>query len=67
MTLEVEVRSGNMDEALRVLKRAIGRDGILIEVKERDLGHKASDRKKAKRRKAQRSRIKRDGRRRPWR
>ena len=47
--LEVFVKNGNVDQALRKLKKKVTDDGILVEYKERQHYAKPSDkRKKAK-------------------
>lgn len=47
--LEVFVKNGNVDQALRKLKKKVTDDGILVEYKERQHYEKPSDkRKKAK-------------------
>lgn len=42
----VEVRNGNMDRALKVLKRKMTDEGIFQELRERQVYEKPSDRKR---------------------
>ncbi len=46
--LEVEVRNNNLEEALKVLKNKIAKDGILTELKERRHAEKPSEYKRRK-------------------
>ena len=64
--MEVIVRNNNVEKALRVLKRKIKKDGLLVELKERAYYQKPSEKKRlAKKRgikralKAQRDRDRR--------
>ena len=61
--MQIEV-SGDMEDALRRLKKVVALDGILIELKMRSIGHKHSDFIKMKKARAERRRLKRDGKRR---
>ncbi len=56
--MEVEVRHGNMEEAIKRLKQQIVKDGILKELKCRRSYEKPSVKKKRKQLEAQRRRLK---------
>ena len=59
--MEAVVRDGNLDEALRILKRKVYQDGIFSELKDRS-EPKPSIRRRDKRRKAMRRRKKNEAR-----
>ena len=44
--MRVEVRNGNMDRAIRVLKRKLTEEGVFKELQERRFYEKPSDRKR---------------------
>ena len=51
MTIKVEVRKGNLEQAMRVLKKKVQKEGIVREVKERQFYSKPSEkRREAKKR-----------------
>ena len=54
----VEVRRGDIERAIILFRRQVGKDGVLQQLKERSMGHKHSDFVKAKMRKARRLRLK---------
>ena len=56
--MEVEVRHGNMEEAIKRLKQQIVKDGILKELKFRRSYEKPSVKKKRKQLEARRRRLK---------
>ncbi len=56
--MEVEVRHGNMEEAIKRLKQQIMKDGILKELKFRRSYEKPSVKKKRKQLEARRRRLK---------
>jgi small subunit ribosomal protein S21 len=56
--LEVVVDDGNVDRALKILKRKMADEGILRELKKRRFYEKPSEKKKRKQREAQRRRRK---------
>jgi small subunit ribosomal protein S21 len=51
--VEVDVRDGNLEKALRALKNKVAKEGILQELKKRRFYEKPSVRKKRKQREAQ--------------
>jgi small subunit ribosomal protein S21 len=54
--LEIKVRDSNLEKALKVLKRKIGREGVLKEVKNRRYYEKPSVKEKRKRAEARKKR-----------
>ena len=52
--------NGDLDRALRDLKKMIARDGIMVQLKERNKGASPSERRRAKERKARVRRQKLD-------
>jgi small subunit ribosomal protein S21 len=50
--IEVEVRDGNIDDALKVLKNKMSKEGILTEIKKRRSYEKPSEKKRRKHREA---------------
>ena len=50
--IEVEVRDGNIDQAIRELKNKMSKDGILAELKVRRCYEKPSEKKRRKHREA---------------
>jgi ribosomal protein S21 len=54
----IHVFGGDMERAIRDLRRFNKKDGLLQELKERSIGHKHSDLVKFKMRKARRLRLK---------
>jgi small subunit ribosomal protein S21 len=62
--LEVVVRDGNVDQALRVLKTKMSKEGILSELKRKRHAEKPSERKRRKHREAMKRMRKSKGRRR---
>ena len=50
--IEVEVRDGNIDDALKVLKNKMSKEGILTEIKKRRCYEKPSEKKRHKHREA---------------
>ena len=51
MTIKVEVRKGNLEQAMRVLKKKVQKEGIVRGVKERQFYSKPSEkRREAKKR-----------------
>jgi small subunit ribosomal protein S21 len=50
--IEVEVRNGDIDQALRELKNKLSKDGILAELKARRCYEKPSEKKRRKHREA---------------
>ena len=56
--MEVEVRHSNIEDAIKLLKRQVMKDGILKELKFRRFYEKPSVKKKRKRLEARRRRLK---------
>lgn len=56
--LEIRVRDNNVEKALKLLKRRIGRDGVLRELKNRRYYEKPSVKEKRKRAEAKKKRRK---------
>ena len=48
MSIEIEVRKGNLDQAMRVLKRKIQKEGIVKELKMRQYYENPSEKKRRK-------------------
>lgn len=48
MSIEIEVRKGNLEQAMRVLKRKIQKEGIVKELKMRQYYEKPSEKKRRK-------------------
>ena len=46
MTINVTVRNGNLEQAMRVLKRKVQKEGIVRELKERQYYTKPSEKKR---------------------
>jgi small subunit ribosomal protein S21 len=44
--VEVEVRNGNLEKAMRVLKKKVQREGLLKEIKDRQYYTKPSEKKR---------------------
>ena len=57
----IEVRGGDIEQAIHELKRMVSKAGILTALRHREEGHKASDRRKLKVMRAERRRLKRMG------
>ena len=49
MSITVEVRKGNVEQAMRVLKRKVQKEGIVKELRERQSYEKSSEKKRRKR------------------
>lgn len=49
MSITVEVRKGNVEQAMRVLKRKVQKEGIVKELRERQSYEKPSEKKRRKR------------------
>lgn len=49
MSITVEVRKGNVEQAMRVLKRKVQKEGIVKELRERQSFEKPSEKKRRKR------------------
>lgn len=45
MTIEVQVRGGNVTKAMRILKKKLERDGLMQEIRRRQYYEKPSERK----------------------
>ena len=48
MSIEIEVRRGNLEQAMRVLKRKVQKEGIVKELKMRQYYEKPSEKKRRK-------------------
>ena len=48
MSIEIEVRRGNLEQAMRVLKRKVQKEGIVKELKLRQYYEKPSEKKRRK-------------------
>ena len=48
MSITVEVRGGNLEKAMRVLKKKVQKEGILKELKERQFYQKPSEKRREK-------------------
>ena len=48
MSITVEVRKGNVEQAMRVLKRKVMKEGIVKELRERQSFEKPSEKKRRK-------------------
>lgn len=48
MSITVEVRKGNVEQAMRVLKRKVQKEGLVKELKERQYFEKPSEKKRRK-------------------
>ena len=48
MSIEIEVRRGNFEQAMRVLKRKVQKEGIVKELKMRQYFEKPSEKKRRK-------------------
>ena len=48
MSITVEVRKGNVEQAMRVLKRKVQKEGIVKELRERQSFEKPSEKKRRK-------------------
>ncbi len=48
MTITVQVRNGNLEKAMRVLKKKVQKEGILKELKERQFYQKPSEKRREK-------------------
>ena len=48
MSITVEVRKGNLEQAMRVLKRKVQKEGIVKEIKMRQYIEKPSEKKRRK-------------------
>ena len=51
MSIEIEVRRGNLEQAMRVLKRKVQKEGIVKELKMRQYYEKPSEKREEKRKK----------------
>lgn len=49
MSITVDVRNGNVEQAMRVLKRKVMKEGIVKELRERQSFEKPSEKKRRKR------------------
>ena len=49
MSITIEVRKGNVEQAMRVLKRKVQKEGLVKELKERQYFEKPSEKKRRKR------------------
>jgi small subunit ribosomal protein S21 len=61
--LDIYVENGNIEKALKVLKRYIQREGVLKDVKRKSFYEKPSERDRRKAREARKRRLKAEGRR----
>ena len=48
MSIEIEVRRGNLEQAMRVLKKKVQKEGIVKELKMRQYFEKPSEKKRRK-------------------
>jgi len=48
LSIEIEVRRGNLEQAMRVLKRKVQKEGIVKELKMRQYFEKPSEKKRRK-------------------
>jgi len=48
LSIEIEVRKGNLEQAMRVLKRKVQKEGIVKELKMRQYYEKPSEKKRRK-------------------
>jgi small subunit ribosomal protein S21 len=48
LSITVEVRKGNVEQAMRVLKRKVQKEGLVKELKERQYFEKPSEKKRRK-------------------
>ena len=48
MSITVEIRKGNVEQAMRVLKRKVQKEGIVKELRERQYFEKPSEKKRRK-------------------
>jgi len=46
--LKIEVRNGNVEQAMRVLKRKLMKDGVMKELRQRESYEKPSEKKRRK-------------------
>ena len=51
MSITIEVRKGNVEQAMRVLKRKVQKEGIVKELRERQYYEKPSAKKRRKKKK----------------
>ena len=56
--MEIRVYDGDLEKALKVLKRRIQKEGLFKEIKKRSFYEKPSDKKKRKQREARKKRLK---------
>ena len=56
--MEIKVNENNVEGALKVLKRKLGKEGLFREIKQRASYEKPSEKKKRKRREAKKKRMK---------
>mgnify|MGYP005994167133 CR=1 FL=1 len=52
MSIEVTVRNGNLEQALRVLKRKVMKEGLIKEIRDRQFYKKPSEIKQEKKKEA---------------
>ncbi len=52
MSIELEVRKGNLEQAMRVLKRKVQKEGIVKELKLKQYYEKPSEKKRRKKKEA---------------
>ena len=52
MSIEIEVRRGNLEQAMRVLKRKVQKEGLVKELRERQFYKKPSEIKQEKKKEA---------------
>lgn len=58
MTIEVQVRKGNLEQAMRVLKKKVLKEGIIKELKARQYYEKPSAKKREARKQARKNWLK---------
>ena len=52
MGLKIEVRNGNVEQAMRVMKRKLMKEGVMKELRARESYEKPSERKRRKKKEA---------------
>ena len=58
MTINVTVRNGNLEQAMRVLKRKVQKEGLIKELRERQYYKKPSEIKQEKKKEARKNWLK---------
>ncbi len=58
MTINVTVRNGNLEQAMRVLKRKVQKEGLIKELRERQFYKKPSEIKQEKKKQARKNWLK---------